>query len=143
MDLLALSGPSTATISKSGLKITARDGGWRDCLARFRRGDLDRVQLLASLEEKPIAGGARAAIEQVYPGMAWFKLDGQGIDNPENQFTAVWRHRASYISPVWQIDVPQWPRDPAGGMIATPVLRAWWLNSERSCRRSRFQDGWR
>ena len=81
-----------------GIRVEDEREGWR--LAGLssslqRRGDLDRVQLLASLEEKPIAGGARAAIEQVYPGMAWFKLDGQGIDNPENQFTAVWRHRAS------------------------------------------------
>ena len=63
--------------------------------------------------------------------MAWFKLDGQGIDDPERQFAVTWRSRDSFISPVWQLDVPDWPRDPAANVLATPVLRAWWLGSGR------------
>jgi hypothetical protein len=43
----------------------------------------------------------------------------------------IWRYRASFISPVWQLDVPQWPPDPGGGAVATPILRSWWLDAER------------
>ena len=55
-----------------GTRVEEEREGWRlaglSAVVR-RQGDLDRVQVLASLEEKPTAGGSQAAIGQVRP--AW------------------------------------------------------------------------
>ena len=44
-----------------------------------------------------------------------------------------WRERMTYPAPVWQLDVPRWPADPADpASLARPILTAWWLDREQA-----------
>ena len=107
--------------------------GWRlselACLTE-RQADKDRLQVIASLEQKPAPARTKEAIGQAHPRLAWFKLDGQDIQNPEALYTVKWRERTFFPAPAWQFDVAEWPRDPAGANLATPILRAWWLDPD-------------
>lgn len=108
--------------------------GWRlSGLADLteRNGDGDQLQVMASLERKPDLTAGQKTIRQSSPRLAWFKLDAQNIPDPEAVYTVKWRERRFFPAPVWQLDVAQWPRDPAGARLAIPILRAWWLESDQ------------
>ena len=39
----------------------------------------------------------------------------------------------TYPAPVWQLNVPRWPADPADpASLARPILTAWWLDREQA-----------
>ena len=96
------------------------------------QGDVDRLQIVTALERKPQESGT-GEIRQVRPLMAWFRLGAEDVQDPANpkfRFMTRWRERTFFPGPVWQFDVPRWIPDPAGGGVATPVLRAWWTDPE-------------
>lgn len=108
--------------------------GWR--LANLAaehdgQGPLGRLALLTALEKLPSDSESGIALHQIYPGLAWFKLDGRNLQHPEELFTTRWRERRSQPAPVWSLDVPRWPGNPAGKGPAVPLLTAWWLNPDQ------------
>ena len=112
-------------------RVEQEQAGWRfsNLVSSIdKQGDTGRLTLFSSLEKKPNDGEAEAALHQIYPGLAWFKLDGQNLQHPEELFTTRWRARRLFPSPVWQLDVRRWPEDPARNGAAVPKLTAWWLD---------------
>jgi hypothetical protein len=77
------------------------------------------------------AKSSSSPLRQVQPGLVGFQLGAEGITDPSAVFALRWRGRSGYPAPVWQLDVPQWPPDPAdAGQPAKPVLTTWWWNSD-------------
>ena len=117
-----------------GSRAETEAAGWRLAgLASLtdRQEDRDRLQVLAALERKPALAAGQETIRQAHPRMTWIKLDGQNIPDPEAAYTVKWRQRTFFPAPVWELDVAEWPRDPAGTNLATPILTAWWLDPDQ------------
>ncbi|WP_165227180.1 hypothetical protein [Aquisphaera insulae] len=110
----------------------------------------DRLRTLVSLEQVAMKLPDPEPIRQAYPQAAWFRIE---AESPET-FTSIWRDLPTYPAPAWEIDVPNWPKDPAGQGPARPILRGWWLTAGQvqrtlpeislegdSSRRLRLDDG--
>jgi hypothetical protein len=111
-------------------RLSEDRGGWRlsalDSVLTKEQPH-NRLDLLAAIERLPSEAGGSRALEQVQPGFVWIQLAAQDLSDPVSRFTVRWRERIFYPGPVWHLDVPDWPADPAGDRDARPVLRAWWL----------------
>jgi hypothetical protein len=106
-------------------------GDWRLTVLtnqQLRQNAVDRLRLFLALESK----SRSTPLRQVQPGLVGFQLGAEGLPNPAGVITLRWRGRALFPAPVWQLDVPQWPADPAGGGLARPILTTWWWDSDRS-----------
>ncbi len=88
---------------------------------QFRHQDnVDRLQIVTTLERKPEESGT-GEIRQVRPLMAWFRLGAEDVKDPESRFMTRWHERIFFPGPVWQFDVREWIKDPAGARSAMPV----------------------
>jgi hypothetical protein len=109
-----------------------QDGGdWRLAVQppqHLRRNQLDRLQIMVALEPK----SSTDPLRQLKPRWTWFQLGAQDLANPGSAIALRWRERALYPAAVWQLEVPQWPADPAGAGLARPIFKSWWWDSDRT-----------
>ena len=55
------------------------------------------------------------------------------MKDPSSAIALRSRERMTYPAPVWQLDVPLWPADPADpANLARPILTAWWLDRDQA-----------
>jgi hypothetical protein len=108
-------------------KAKERVQDWRLAfsLAQQTRDKPPGLVLMAAIES---SSTSQPTLEQVRPAWADFRLTVQGLNDPSSTIALRWRERLTYPAPIWQLDVPSWPADPAdSGKLAQPVLTAWWL----------------
>jgi hypothetical protein len=67
-------------------------------------------------------------LAQIRPAWADFRLGLDGLAEPDAAIALRARERMTFPAPIWQLDAPSWPADPADpGRLAQPILTAWWL----------------
>ncbi len=94
-----------------------------------RRVRTEELQIVAALERKHV--NLDMPIQQIRPRLAWFRVEAEDIERPEEKFSVRWHERMFYPGPVWQFDVPRWINDAAGAGMAKPTLKAWWRERDR------------
>ncbi|HZW33082.1 MAG TPA: hypothetical protein VFF52_20365, partial [Isosphaeraceae bacterium] len=123
-------------------------GDWRLTVLnnqQVRRNQVDGLRQFVALEAK----SRSSPLRQVKPVLVWFQLGIEGLPDPSAALALRWREWSAsslevqgYPAPVWKLDVPQWPVDPAGNGPAKPILMTWWRDSNRPLPATEFQrDG--
>jgi hypothetical protein len=95
--------------------------GWRAAVLQNQRV-ASGLQMLATLEKKPDRRESVLKVQR--PLYAWAEL--KLPDGVTGAFAVRWGRQEGYPAEAWGFDVPAWPKDPATGAPARPVLDLWW-----------------
>jgi hypothetical protein len=100
-----------------------RAGGWGAAVLGNSAGPAGGLSLLVGIARTPAMG--EPTLRQHRPTDPWFAIrprSGESATIPIR-----WCLDPAYPIPVYQVRLPQWPRDPATGLPASATIRGWWL----------------